>query len=92
MLDSDTGEVLALSQAPNVNFNSDKSFSKNQLKNLLIETVLNQAQLLKPICCFTWHLTTGVVEPTESIDCERGMFRVGRHTVKILSLRCCKCL
>ena len=81
MLDSNTGEILALSQAPNVNFNSNKSFSKSQLKNLLVETIFEPGSILKPIVAAA-ALDTGVVDANEIIYCENGRLRVGRHTIK----------
>lgn len=81
MLDSDSGEVLAVSNAPLVNFNHDKISSKTQLSNPALEKVFEPGSILKPIVAAA-AIEAGVVRPNELIDCENGRFSFGRHTIK----------
>lgn len=81
MIDSDTGEILALSQSPSFNFNNPASDSKNALKNLLVEAVFEPGSTMKPIVAAA-AIDAGVVSPKDMVNCENGRFRYSTHTVK----------
>ncbi|MCO6430904.1 MAG: penicillin-binding protein 2 [Deltaproteobacteria bacterium] len=81
MIDAQSGEVLALSQAPAVNFNKGKIDPAKDLKNLLLETVFEPGSIFKPIVAAA-AIETKMASPREIIDCEGGRFPVGRHTIK----------
>jgi cell division protein FtsI (penicillin-binding protein 3) len=81
MIDSDTGEVLALSQSPSFNFNLPSSNSKDQLRNLLVEAVFEPGSVMKPIVAAA-AIDAGVVKPHEVIDCEMGRYPFSTHTIK----------
>jgi cell division protein FtsI (penicillin-binding protein 3) len=80
MIDSDTGEILALSQSPAVNFNSGKLRSRKDLTNLVVESVFEPGSILKPIVA-AGAIDAGIVRPSRIFDCENGHYRFGRHTI-----------
>jgi cell division protein FtsI (penicillin-binding protein 3) len=81
MVDSDTGEIVALSQSPSFNFNVPSSASKNELRNLLVEAVFEPGSVMKPIVAAA-AIDAGVVTPRDIIDCENGRFPFSTHTIK----------
>jgi cell division protein FtsI (penicillin-binding protein 3) len=81
MLDAETGEIVALSQAPGVNFNTKSGGGKAGLKNLLLETVFEPGSIMKPIVAAA-AIDAGVARPSDIIDCENGRLRFGPHTIK----------
>ena len=81
MIDSTTGEIIALSQSPSFNFNNPATDSKSALRNLLVEAVFEPGSTMKPIVAAA-AMDAGVVSPTEMINCENGRFRYSTHTVK----------
>jgi cell division protein FtsI (penicillin-binding protein 3) len=78
MLNAETGEVLALSQAPSFNFNVPQENSKDALRNLLVESVFEPGSTMKPIVA----AAALEVRAHELIDCENGRFPFGKHTIK----------
>ncbi len=81
MVDSDTGEIVALSQSPSYNFNIPSAGSKNELRNLLIEAVFEPGSVMKPIVAAA-AIDAGVATPRDIIDCENGRFPFSTHTIK----------
>lgn len=81
MADANTGEILALSQAPSFNFNLPQSNSKEALHNLLVEAVFEPGSTMKPIVAAA-AIEEGVVRPDELINCENGRYPFGKHTIK----------
>jgi cell division protein FtsI (penicillin-binding protein 3) len=81
MIDSDTGEILALSQSPSHNFNNPATDSKSALRNLLVEAVFEPGSTMKPIVAAA-AIDAGVVSPKELINCENGRFPFSTHTIK----------
>jgi cell division protein FtsI (penicillin-binding protein 3) len=81
MIDSDTGEIVALSQSPSYNFNTPSQSSKNELKNILVEAVFEPGSVMKPIVAAA-AVDAAVVTPKELINCENGRFPFSKHTIK----------
>jgi cell division protein FtsI (penicillin-binding protein 3) len=81
MVDSDTGEIVALSQSPSFNFNNPSKSSKNELRNLLVEAVFEPGSVMKPLVAAA-AIDAGVVKPQDMIDCEMGRFPFSKHTIK----------
>ena len=81
LVNADSGEILALGQAPGLNLNSDAIQSRAQLNNLIAETVYEPGSILKPIVAAA-ALEAGVVTPETLIDCEKGAYRVGKHSIE----------
>ncbi|NMC61940.1 MAG: penicillin-binding protein 2 [SAR324 cluster bacterium] len=92
MIDSDTGEILAMSQAPALNLNSASTGTAKELTNKVVETVFEPGSIFKPIVAAS-AIELGLARPSDMIDCERGKFRFGKHIIKdvhgqgLLSLR-----
>lgn len=92
MMDADTGELLAMSQAPTVNFNNPGTGTKEEMSNKLVETVFEPGSIFKPIVAAA-AIELGVARPTEMINCEGGRYQFATHLIKdvhpqgILSLR-----
>lgn len=81
MIDSETGEVLAMSQAPSMNFNNPSTGAKDELTNRIVEAVFEPGSIFKPLVAAA-AIDKGIARPEEMINCERGRFAVGRHTIK----------
>ncbi|MFO0417529.1 MAG: peptidoglycan D,D-transpeptidase FtsI family protein [Pseudomonadota bacterium] len=81
MIDSDTGEIIALSQSPSHNFNNPSKSSKNELRNLLVEAVFEPGSVMKPMVAAA-AVDAGVVSASEMINCENGRFPFSKHTIK----------
>ena len=81
MIDSDSGEVVALSQSPNYNFNAPHDDSKNALRNLLVEAVFEPGSTMKPLVAAA-AIDAGVARASDMIDCENGRFPYSTHTIK----------
>lgn len=81
LADADTGEILALGQAPLLNLNNTRVASKQDLKNLVVETVFEPGSIMKPIVAAA-ALDAGVVGPEELFNCENGHFPFGPHLIK----------
>ncbi len=81
MIDSDTGEIVALSQSPSYNFNKPSGESKDMLRNLLVEAVFEPGSVMKPIVAAA-AMDAGVVTPDDKINCENGRFPFSKHTIK----------
>jgi cell division protein FtsI (penicillin-binding protein 3) len=81
MIDSDTGEIIALSQSPSYNFNNPSQSSKNELRNLLVEAVFEPGSVMKPMVAAA-AVDAKVVSPKELINCENGRFPFSKHTIK----------
>jgi cell division protein FtsI (penicillin-binding protein 3) len=81
MIDSESGEIVALSQSPSYNFNNPAADSKNALRNLLVEAVFEPGSVMKPIVAAA-AIDAGVVSPSELVNCENGRYRYSTHTIK----------
>jgi len=81
MIDSDTGEIVGLSQSPSYNFNNPSNSGKNELHNLLVEAVFEPGSVMKPMVAAA-AVDAGVVKPQEMINCENGRFPFSKHTIK----------
>lgn len=81
MIDSDTGEILALGQSPGLNFNVDKVESGRDLSNPIMESVFEPGSIMKPLVAGA-AMDAGLFSPKTLINCENGKYRIGRHTIK----------
>jgi len=80
LVDSRSGEVLALGQAPQTDFNATSSVDGKALRNYMLETVYEPGSTFKPIVAAV-ALEERVVAPNEMIDCEGGYLKFGRHRI-----------
>lgn len=81
MIDSETGEIIAMSQSPSFNFNDASENNARHLRNLLVEAVFEPGSVMKPIVAAA-AMDAGVVGSQELIDCENGRFPFSRHVIK----------
>lgn len=81
MIDSDSGEILALGQAPGLNFNVDKVVSGKDLSNPIMESVFEPGSIMKPLVAGA-AIDAKVFSPSSMINCENGRYAIGRHTIK----------
>ncbi|MCB0354375.1 MAG: penicillin-binding protein 2 [Bdellovibrionales bacterium] len=80
LVNARTGEILSLSQAPEVNFNSQHITEKSQFVNRVLESAYEPGSVFKPIV-MALALENRVVSPNQQINCESGRFRFGKHTI-----------
>lgn len=81
LIDADNGNILAMSQAPAINFNSGKIKSRQDLINFASQAVYEPGSTFKPVVA-ALALDDGVVEIDQVFDTENGSFQIGRRTVK----------
>lgn len=81
MIDTETGEILAMSQAPSVNLNTARISSGGIPKNKVVETVFEPGSILKPIVAAA-AIDAKVVGTKELVHCENGKFKFGSHPIK----------
>jgi cell division protein FtsI (penicillin-binding protein 3) len=80
VMDSTTGEILAMAQTPGVNFNHS-NIQPEQLVNLSIQSNFEPGSTLKPITA-AYALEKKVLTLKEIIDCESGAYKVGDVTIR----------
>jgi cell division protein FtsI/penicillin-binding protein 2 len=86
VIDSQTGEILAMANAPRFDANDPASFGPNGVnpkfrKNRLITDMIEPGSTFK-IVAFTQALEDGTIKESDMINCENGKYRIGRHTIK----------
>ena len=83
VLDSETGEILALANVPRFDPNDPASFNSgdaNARRNRLVTDMLEPGSTFK-IVAFTEALETGKIKETDMVNCENGQYRIGSHVV-----------
>ncbi|MFA6470661.1 MAG: penicillin-binding transpeptidase domain-containing protein [Candidatus Latescibacterota bacterium] len=83
VLDSDTGEILALANVPRFNPNDPASFNSgdpNARRNRLVTDMLEPGSTFK-IVAFTEALESGAIKESDMVNCENGQYRIGSHIV-----------
>ena len=81
VLDSDTGEVLAMVNQPSFNPNNRTRMKASQMRNRAVTDVFEPGSTMKPFVVAA-GLQSGQYRPATTIDTSPGLFRVGRHTVR----------
>jgi cell division protein FtsI (penicillin-binding protein 3) len=83
LMDSETGEILAMGQSPSTNFNggNNSSGSRDAMKNLTVETVFEPGSIMKPIVAAA-AIEERVVSSREFINCENGRYPFSTHVIK----------
>ncbi len=81
MVDANSGEILAMSQSPNINLNDPGIPGAKALSNLVLEATFEPGSIMKPIVAAA-ALESGVVSPHEVIDCSGGRFSFASHVIK----------
>ena len=85
VLNTGTGEILAMSNAPRFNPNDTayfdpKSFDPNNRRNRLVTDMIEPGSTFK-IVTFVEALESGFIHEDELIDCENGKLKIGRNTI-----------
>ena len=80
ILDSRTGEVLALANYPSYNPNNRGNTSSEAMRNRAITDEFEPGSTLKPFTIAT-ALETGIVTPGTLINTEHGVYRIGNRII-----------
>ncbi|MCB0337593.1 MAG: penicillin-binding protein 2, partial [Bdellovibrionales bacterium] len=80
MVDSVTGEILAMDQVPTKNFNWERVQQRKDLINHVVESVFEPGSTMKPFVA-SLVLDEGLASPNEIIPCENGAYRFHRRTI-----------
>lgn len=78
-LDAQTGEVLALANAPLFNPNTTRR-TPDEMRNRAVLDTFEPGSTFK-VFSMAAALEAGTLRPTDSIDCEKGRFRIGSHVI-----------
>jgi len=81
VLDSRTGEVLALANQPSFNPNNRKRLKPDRLRNRAVTDVFEPGSTMKPFVIAA-ALQTGKYQVGTRIDTSPGLFQVGVHTIR----------
>ena len=81
VLDSDTGEVLAMVNQPSFNPNKRTGLKASRMRNRAVTDVFEPGSTIKPFVVAA-GLESGQYRPATIIDTSPGQLRVGRHTVR----------
>jgi len=80
ILDSRTGEVLALANYPSYNPNNHDNTSSEAMRNRAITDEFEPGSTLKPFTVAT-ALETGIVTPSTLINTDHGVYRIGNRVI-----------
>ena len=83
VLDSRTGEVLAMANDPTYNPNNGAERTGERFRNRAVTDVFEPGSTVKPFIVAA-ALETGWVGPETRLDTRPGLFRVGKYTVRDL--------
>ncbi|MDX9874832.1 MAG: penicillin-binding transpeptidase domain-containing protein [Spongiibacteraceae bacterium] len=81
MLDSRTGEVLAMANVPSFNPNNRSGLKASHMRNRAMIDLMEPGSTTKPIA-FVAALESGKFTPDTEIDTRPGWMQVGRKTLK----------
>jgi cell division protein FtsI (penicillin-binding protein 3) len=81
MLDSDTGEILAMTGQPSYNPNARSGFSSEHYRNRAVTDVFEPGSTMKPITIAA-ALMSDMYNPDSMIETTPGYFRINGHTIK----------
>ncbi len=80
VMDPNTGEILAMSNAPSFNPNVYWKFSQSSYRNRVVADCYEPGSTMKVFSLST-ALDLGVTKPGKVYDCGGGVFRVGPHAI-----------
>jgi len=92
VLDPATGEVLAMVSRPAFDPTHPEAAPPNSWRNLSIQAAYEPGSTIKPVIV-AWGLDQELLHTTDSLDCERGAYRMGprvlhdHHRYGVLSLK-----
>jgi cell division protein FtsI/penicillin-binding protein 2 len=76
VLDSRTGDVLAMASRPTFNPNQPVNVADDAWTNTAIASMYEPGSTFKPFVV-AWALETGRIRPTDRFDCEQGAYKMG---------------
>ena len=79
-MDPSTGEILVMATAPEFNPNTPGT-NRRHARNLALSAAFEPGSTMKAVT-FAAAIDAKVVTPDESIDCENGKYKLGRHTIR----------
>lgn len=80
VLDPASGEVLAMASRPAFDPNHPADAPLNGWKNLALDSAFEPGSTFKP-CITAWAIDHHVLDPSETIDCEGGAYRMGKRVL-----------
>ncbi len=80
VLDPSTGELLALANVPTFNPNDPGRYQRKALRNRAVTDQFEPGSTFK-VFTVAAALEEQAVRPTSLLDCEKGHYRIGRHTI-----------
>lgn len=92
VLDPATGEVLAMASRPAFAPSHPQDAPPNSWRNLAIQAAYEPGSTIKPVIV-AWGLDKQFIQTTDTINCERGAYRMGprvlhdHHRYGVLSLK-----
>ncbi len=81
ILDSRTGEILAMVNSPSYNPNASRGDRKSSLRNRVVTDVFEAGSTMKPFTVAA-ALENGRIRPDTPIDVSPGQMKVGRYLVR----------
>lgn len=81
MLDSKTGEVLALAGQPSFNPNNRSNLRSDHYRNRVVTDVFEPGSTIKPFTVAA-ALQSGLYTIDSKISTNPGFFKIGRHTIR----------
>jgi penicillin-binding protein 2 len=81
VMDTSTGEILALANAPTFNPNLFSTFPESQRKNRAIRDMYEPGSVFK-VVTYAAALEEKLVRPNETIDCMGGAISLAGHTIR----------
>ncbi|PMS21723.1 cell division protein [Trinickia dabaoshanensis] len=80
VLDADTGEILALANAPSFDPNARAGLTARSMRNRAAVDTFEPGSTIKPLAIAT-ALDAGRVRPDTLVDTAPGWYRIGRNTI-----------
>ncbi len=80
VLEPHSGEILAMANVPTFNPNTFWKFTAARFRNRAVTDCYEPGSTLK-IFTMAAALSAGVLQPEDRIDCQRGSFVIGAHTI-----------
>ena len=81
VLDVETGEILAIANRPSTNPNDRASLDPKGLRNYAVADTVEPGSVFKPFIV-ALALDAGLVSASSMIDCEGGVWRIGRTRIR----------
>ena len=81
VLDVETGEILAMANRPSTNANDRATLDPKGLRNYAVADAVEPGSVFKPFIV-ALALDAGLVSANSMIDCEGGLWRIGRTRIR----------